>query len=604
MKKKLHLLTVYNHLEELILVCMFAVMVIVIFVQVIMRFVFNNSLSWSEALARLLFVWLTWLGVSIGAREGEHIKITAITEKLPRKAAQIVNIISEIAVIGICAVTIRYGVQLCDMLWGLKAEDAALHISQVWGYAAVPVGCGLQIFRSIVSIVQSARKLRTNLPMYGRHQLEILVLFATLFLLIVIGVPVGFAIGGATIIALYYCTDLDMVITAQYCYSGVNSFTILSIPFFMLAGSIMSTGGIAKRIVAFAKSLIGAVTGGLGAVAVLASCFFGAISGSGMATTSAIGGMLIPEMRKEGYDVPYSTTLICFAGTVGPIIPPSISFIMYGVVTGTSISDLFIAGVFPGLLMGLGYLVMNWYMSRKYGFGTVTVDEVKEKTKRHVLNRLKAVGKATWEGKWALLSPVIILGGIYSGIFTPTEAACVSVVYSVIVSLFVYREMTLKDIYKVLAETAVLNGITSFMLAYSTVFSTFLNFAQIPTQIYEAIIGFTDSKVVFLLIVNLVLLVIGCFVDSVPAMVVMAPLLLPAAESFGLNPVHFGIIMSVNLAIGLCTPPYGCNLFVGTAVGRIKMESMFKFIPPFFVTAVVALLLITFVPQISLLFLS
>lgn len=311
--------------------------------------------------------------------------------------------------------------------------------------------------------------------------MEILVLFATLFLLIVIGVPVGFAIGGATIIALYYCTDLDMVITAQYCYSGVNSFTILSIPFFMLAGSIMSTGGIAKRIVAFAKSLIGAVTGGLGAVAVLASCFFGAISGSGMATTSAIGGMLIPEMRKEGYDVPYSTTLICFAGTVGPIIPPSISFIMYGVVTGTSISDLFIAGVFPGLLMGLGYLVMNWYMSRKYGFGTVTVDEVKEKTKRHVLNRLKAVGKATWEGKWALLSPVIILGGIYSGIFTPTEAACVSVVYSVIVSLFVYREMTLKDIYKVLAETAVLNGITSFMLAYSTVFSTFLNFAQIPT---------------------------------------------------------------------------------------------------------------------------
>lgn len=232
------------------------------------------------------------------------------------------------------------------------------------------------------------------------------------------------------------------------------------------------------------------------------------------------------------------------------------------------------------------------------------MDEVKEKTKRHVLNRLKAVGKATWEGKWALLSPVIILGGIYSGIFTPTEAACVSVVYSVIVSLFVYREMTLKDIYKVLAETAVLNGITSFMLAYSTVFSTFLNFAQIPTQIYEAIIGFTDSKVVFLLIVNLVLLVIGCFVDSVPAMVVMAPLLLPAAESFGLNPVHFGIIMSVNLAIGLSTPPYGCNLFVGTAVGRIKMESMFKFIPPFFVTAVVALLLITFVPQISLLFLS
>lgn len=433
--------------------------------------------------------------------------------------------------------------------------------------------------------------------------MQILVLFVTLFIMLMIGVPVGYAIGGATMVALYYCTNLDMVITAQYCYSGVNSFTILCIPFFMLAGSIMSTGGIAKRIVAWVKSLIGAVTGGLGAAAVLASCFFGAISGSGMATTSAIGGMLIPEMRKEGYDVPYSTTLICFAGTVGPIIPPSISFIMYGVVTGTSIEDLFVAGVMPGLLMGVGYLIINYFMCKKYGFGTVTVEEVKEKARNHVWNRLKAVARTTWDGKWALLSPVIILGGIYSGVFTPTEAACVSVVYSTVISLFVYREMNWKELYKVFVATAVLNGITSFMLAYSTVFSTFLNFAQIPQQICTMITSFTDSKVVFLLIVNAVLLVIGCFLDSVPAMVVMAPLLLPAAQSFGVDPVHFGIIISVNLAIGLCTPPYGCNLFAGAAVGRIKMESMFKFIPPLFIAAVICLLLITFIPQISLLFL-
>lgn len=433
--------------------------------------------------------------------------------------------------------------------------------------------------------------------------MQIAVLFATLFALIVIGVPVGYAIGGATMVALYYCTNLDMVITAQYCYSGVNSFTILSIPFFMLAGSIMSTGGIAKRIVAFAKSLIGTVTGGLGAVAVLASCFFGAISGSGMATTSAIGGMLIPEMRKEGYDIPYSTTLICFAGTVGPIIPPSISFIMYGVVTGTSIADLFVAGILPGLLLGAGYMVINWRMSKKYQFGAVTVEEVTQAAKHHVQSRFQAVLRTAWEGKWALLSPVIILGGIYSGAFTPTEAACISVVYSIVISLFVYREMTLKDLYKVFVATAVLNGITSFMLAYSTVFSTFLSFAQIPNQIYQLIVSLTSSKVVFLLIVNAVLLVIGCFLDSVPAMVVMAPLLLPAASNFGIEPVHFGIIMSVNLAIGLCTPPYGCNLFAGAAVGRTKMESMMQFIPPFFIAAVFCLLLITFIEPISMLFL-
>jgi len=430
--------------------------------------------------------------------------------------------------------------------------------------------------------------------------MEILVVFASLFLLILVGVPVGYAIGGATMLALYFCTNLDMVITAQYCFSGINSFTILSIPFFMLAGSVMSTGGIAKRIVKFAQSLVGAVTGELGVIAVLACMFFGAISGSGMATTSAIGGMLIPEMKKNNYDVPYSTTLICFAGTVGPIIPPSISFILYGVVTGTSIADLFLAGVIPGIILGICYIAMNYYMCKRHHIGVVEKSEIKRTLKEYSLMRIKNLAKATKDGFWALLSPVIILGGIYSGVFTPTEAACISVVYSMIISVFVYKEMDLKSLYKVFMATAVLNGITSFLLGYSTVFSTFLSFAQIPTQLYDMIVSVTSDKITFLLLVNVVLLVMGCFLDTVPAIIVMAPLLLPAAQSFGIDPIHFGIIMSINLAIGLCTPPYGCNLFVGTAVAHIKMESMFRYIKPFFVAAILGLLLITFVPAISL----
>ena len=431
--------------------------------------------------------------------------------------------------------------------------------------------------------------------------MEMLVLFSSLFILIIIGVPVGYAIGGATMIAMYYCTNLDMVITAQYSYSGVNSFTILAIPFFMLAGVIMSTGGIAKRIVRFARSLVGAVTGEIGVISVLASIFFGAISGSGMATTSAIGSMLIPEMEKSKYDIPYSTTLICFAGTIGVIIPPSISFIMYGVVTGTSIADLFLAGVIPGILLGIFYIIMNYVMCKKLKIGIAEKSDIKTSFKEHLRNRFEEIVVAGKDGFWALLSPVIILGGIYSGIFTPTEAACISVVYSAVISIFVYKEMNFRKLVEVFLATAILNGITTFMLGYSTVFSTYLTFANIPTQLYNFVLNLTTNKIVFLLIINAILLIIGTILDTIPAIVIMAPMLLPAIKSFDINPVHFGIIMSVNLAIGLCTPPYGCNLFVGAAVARIKMESMFKYVKIFFVAAVSCLLLLTFIPKISLL---
>lgn len=431
--------------------------------------------------------------------------------------------------------------------------------------------------------------------------MDILVLLSTLFIMIVVGVPVGFAIGGATMVAIYLCTNLDMVITAQYAFSGINSFTLLSVPFFMLAGNLMSTGGIAKRIVDIVQCFVGAITGGLGAVAVLAATFFGAISGSGMATTSAIGGMLIPEMGKQRYDIPYSTTLVCFAGTIGPIIPPSISFIMYGVVTGTSIADLFKAGIFPGLLMAFTLIVTNYYLCKKHGYGPVEKAGGPVPTVREMLAaRTRMLGAALREGIWALLAPVVILGGIYSGVFTPTEAACVSVVYSFVVSKFIYKELDNKRLYKVLLDTAILNGITTFMLSYSTVFSTFLSFAKIPTAISEMLISFTDNRIVFLLLVNVILLILGCFLDTIPAIVILAPLFLPAAKSFGLNPVHFGVIMAVNLALGLCTPPYGCNLFVGAAVARIKMESMFKFIPAFITVMIICLMVIAFVPKLSL----
>lgn len=430
----------------------------------------------------------------------------------------------------------------------------------------------------------------------------IVVLLVLLVILLMIGVPVGFAIGGATMISMFYCSDLNMVVNAQYCYSGIFSFTVMAIPFFMLAGSVISTGGIARRIVEFASALIDFVTGALGCVSMLACMFFGALSGSGMATTAAIGGMMIPEMKKRGYDPAYAATLVCFGGTVGPIIPPSLSFVLYGATTKTSVPDLFKAGILPGIIIGLTFLVVNVIICKRTGTDLRAVDAEKVPLKTFWSKRLKRLWKATKDGFWALLSPVIILGGIYSGFFTPTEAAAVSVVYSVIVSMFVYKDMTWKDLYKTMVGAAVLNGVTSFLLGYSTVFSTFMTFEQVPQMITTFLTTVSDNPAVVLLVINVILLIIGCFLDTVPAIIIMAPMLLPTLQTFNINPIHFAVVMAVNLAFGLCTPPYGCNLFVGAAVAKIKMESMFKWIVPFFLVAVALLLLLTYVPALSLAF--
>ncbi len=421
---------------------------------------------------------------------------------------------------------------------------------------------------------------------------SVIVMFASMLLLIFIGMPIGYAIGFSSTITFLFFSDISVSIVAQNAFTGLNSFVLLAVPLFIFAGVIMSEGGIAKRLVDIADAIIGFVTGGLGIVAILTSTFFGAITGSGNATTSAVGSLLIPAMEEKKYDRVFSSTLLAAAGSIGIIIPPSIPFVIYGVVTSTSIGDLFIAGIIPGLLMALVLSVACYYVSKKNHYGGSDTRP-----------QAKNIATAFKRGIWALLAPVIILGGIYTGIFTPTESAVVAVVYSIIIGAFVYKQLTWKKLLDALYTTAILNGVTSFIMGFSGAMCKFITVERIPDMVVNAISSFTDSKLVVLLIINIVLLLVGMVIDIIPAIIILAPIFLPLVVSFGVDPIQFGVIMCMNLGIGFVTPPYGTTLFVASAISGVPVDRMFKYAFFFVGVLAIALLITTYVPVATLAFL-
>ena len=417
------------------------------------------------------------------------------------------------------------------------------------------------------------------------------VLFLTFFILLILMVPIGYSIGIATLFTILVCGDgtIPLLMITQKSITGVDSFPLMAVPFFMLAGNLMSGGGIAKRILNFFDTFMGFIAGGLSMVTTVTCMFFAAISGSAIATTSAVGAFMIPAMKDKGYDEGFSASIRAAAGTIGVIIPPSVPFVIYGVATGTSITDLFKAGIIPGLAMGVALMIVCYIMAKKYGF--------KGETKKF---SFKAVVKSFVDAIWALLSPVIILGGIYSGKFTPTEAAVISVVYSYIVGRFVYKELDNKGVYKALRDTIVINGSTTFMVGLSSAFAAYLSLTGIPRTLAAALIGVTDNKIILLILINIFLLVIGCLVDNIPATIILAPILLPVVEALGMSPVTFGIMLTMNLAIGFCTPPYGIDLFVASAISGVSIGKMMKFMLWFIFSLLVVLMLVTYWPAFTM----
>ncbi|NCB25945.1 MAG: TRAP transporter large permease [Bacteroidia bacterium] len=415
------------------------------------------------------------------------------------------------------------------------------------------------------------------------------ILFSVLIVTIMMSIPIGITLGLSTGIAMFLTSDIPMLMLVQKSVTGLDSFPLLAIPFFILAGSLMCNGGISRRLVNLADSLVGWVTGGLAMVTVLACMFFAAISGSGPATVSAIGSFMIPSMKDRGYDAPFAAAITAAAGTIGVIIPPSIPFVIYSIVAQCSIGDMFIAGILPGILIGLALMTVCYVTAKKKHYISI-----KDRP------RFSTVIKAFIDAIWALITPIIILGGIYGGIFTPTEAAVVAVVYSVIIGKFVYKELNFEVLYECLRTSALINGATEFMIGLSMAFAAYLSMAQIPQAMGSWLGGLASSPWMLLLVINIFLLILGCFVDNIAAVIILTPILLPVVKMIGIDPIHFGIIMTVNLCCGFISPPYGINLFVASAISGVSIEKISIAIIPSFVAMVVCLMLLTYFPIISM----
>ncbi|SES06752.1 TRAP transporter large permease [Salisediminibacterium halotolerans] len=416
-------------------------------------------------------------------------------------------------------------------------------------------------------------------------------LIPLLFILILLRIPIAFALGFVALLGIVL-TDISLLVNIpRQLYNGIESFTLIAVPLFILAGEIMTKGGMSKRLIRFSQMSVGFMPGGMAMVIILASMFFSALTGTAIAAAAAIGGMLIPAMKDQGHDVRFTSSLVASSATIGPIIPPSIVLILYGVIASVSISDLFVAGILPGILMGVGLMVYSVVLGIK--------DE------NDVRTEVPTFKEFLWGFKDAILAlimPIIILGGIISGIFTPTESGVIAVVYALIIGTVVYRDLPLKNIPSVFLDAGKTTATIVFLIGSASVFIWLLSFHNIPQQLIDMLGPVADNPIMLLLLINIILLLAGTFIDTISAVSIFTPLFLPLVLQAGIDPIHFGIILAVNLTIGMVTPPLGVTLFVTARIADIKVPSMFKFLIPQISILLVVLLVVTYLPEVIMYF--
>lgn len=558
---------------------------------------------WTEELARFLFIWSTYSAIPLTVKNRENIRVDVVYDKFSPRWRSILWMYSDIAFIVMAGSIFYTSLGYIHMQWEFEQQTAALRIPYYIPYAILPIGFGLMVVRLIQDIFVELKVscfkdfcialllIAVSIaPIYVIEDLNVLaLLFGYFVLLLVLGVPISICLGLATLATIIGADSLPIDYIAQVPFIAIDSLPIMAIPFFIAAGVLMGAGGLSKRLLNLADYFMGSLPGGIALVSIAASMFFAAISGSGPATVAAIGMITIPAMIERGYDKFFAGVVVAAAGAIGVMIPPSNPFVVYGVTAQQSIGSLFMGGIIPGILTGLALMVYTYFYSKKKGWKGIP----REKNTKELI-------KVLWDAKWALLVPVIILGGIYGGIMTPTEAAAVAAFYGLIAGMFLYGELTFKSLGDYLSEAVTSSSAIIILIAMATLFGNIMAIESVPESIAELMLSFSNNKYVILIIINIFLLFVGTFMEALAAIVILTPVLLPVMIQLGVNPVHFGIIMVVNLAIGFVTPPVGVNLFVAGTITGCKLTDLAVAVVPLLIIMAAVLLLITYIPAIPM----
>ncbi len=566
-------------------------------------FKMNVDTSAVEELALFSLIWGTYFAVPLVIKRRENIRMTAFIDWLvPQKYHNFVLLFNNIVTFALTSIIVFLAVRLIRLQFQFPQETPTLRIPYWIPYSILFFGFLAQTIRVVqdtVKIIRTTGILQFLLaivltavlaaPLMLIEHTPTFVLLVTLFGGMVLGIPIAVVLGVAGALAIHASGFLQMNIIAQTAYNSLDSFPMLAVFFFVLAGIFMGKGGLSGQLIGLADMMLGRRTGGLAMATVVACTFFGAISGSGIATCAAIGMITIPAMVERGYSKAFSAAIVACSSAIGVMIPPSNPFVLYGVITNVSIGKLFVGGILPGIITAILLMIVAWYISKKNGW--------KGEDKEYSWGE---IGRALWEARWALMVPVIILGGIYGGIMTPTEAAGVAALYGFLVGVFVLKGITRENFVEVLVDSSVTAATVLFLVAMASVFGYVMAIEQIPDLISEWMLTLTSNKYVMLLIVNILLLIVGALMESASATLILAPILMPMMIRLGVDPVHFGVIMVCNLAIGFITPPIGQSLFVAAAISDERTERIAAAAVPLLISMLIMILIVTYVPEVSL----
>ncbi|KAL1030278.1 sialic acid TRAP transporter substrate-binding protein SiaT [Haemophilus influenzae] len=602
-----------NKLEEWLGGALFIAIFGILIAQILSRQVFHSPLIWSEELAKLLFVYVGMLGISVAVRKQEHVFIDFLTNLMPEKIRKFTNTLVQLLVFVCIFLFIHFGIRTFN---GASFPiDALGGISEKWIFAALPVVAILMMFRFIQAQTLNFKTGKSYLPATF-FIISAVILFAILFfapdwfkvlrisnyiklgsssvyvallvwlIIMFIGVPVGWSLFIATLLD-FSMTRWNVVnaATEKLVYS-LDSFPLLAVPFYILTGILMNTGGITERIFNFAKALLGHYTGGMGHVNIGASLLFSGMSGSALADAGGLGQLEIKSMRDAGYDDDICGGITAASCIIGPLVPPSIAMIIYGVIANESIAKLFIAGFIPGVLITLALMVMNYRIAKKRGY-----PRTPKTTREQLCSSFK-------QSFWAILTPLLIIGGIFSGLFSPTESAIVAAAYSVIIGKFVYKELTLKSLFNSCIEAMAITGVVALMIMTVTFFGDMIAREQVAMRVANVFVAVADSPLTVLVMINALLLFLGMFIDALALQFLVLPMLIPIAMQFNIDLIFFGVMTTLNMMIGILTPPMGMALFVVARVGNMSVSTVTKGVLPFLIPVFVTLVLITIFPQI------